>query len=199
MPFWYWLAFCPERNGSGYHDIFLFKSWSSKNIQQWMIKLRNCPRPGSLCFKMWPASNISIFDAWIFFALSEAQQNTKQVQFIYKMEDLKNLRKQWLRNSKHELHYYIIYVCLVPIASQLTLTSLIKSQVTFLWFKINTIKKLTHTLYEPKTALFLFSFCVPWIFWPELGQCNEGSVSQDDGSGRQKTIISFLFDSAHLG
>ena len=33
----------------------------------------------------------------------------------------------------------------------------------------------------------------------ELGQCNEGSVSLDDGSGRQKTIISFLFDSAHLG
>ena len=52
---------------------------------------------------------------------------------------------------------------------------------------------------EPKTLLFMFSVCVPWIFWPELGQCNEGSVSLDDGSGRQKTIISFLFDSAHIG
>ena len=53
-----------------------------------------------------------------------------------------------------------------------------------------------------KRALVLL-FCVPWIFCPSLswvlGQCNEGSVSLDDGSGRQKTIISFLFDSAHLG
>ena len=67
MPFWYWLGYSSEQNRSGYHDIFLFKSWSGKNIWQWMIKSRNWPGlTGSLCSKMWPASKISIFDAWDF-------------------------------------------------------------------------------------------------------------------------------------
>ena len=81
MPFWHWLAFGSEQNRSGYHDIFLFKSWSGKNIHQWMMKLRNCPGPGSgsLCSKMWPASKISIFDAWECF--SSQMNPIKQVQF----------------------------------------------------------------------------------------------------------------------
>ena len=79
MPFWYWLAFGSEQNRSGYHDFFLFKSWSGKNIHQWMMKLRNCPgRSGSLCSKMWPASKISIFDAWDFF--SSQMNPIKQLQ-----------------------------------------------------------------------------------------------------------------------
>ena len=57
------------------------------------------------------------------------------------------------------------------------------------------------SLFSTLGAKYLFGlvFILDILAVLELGQCNEGSVSLDDGTGRQKTIISFLFDSAHLG